>query len=487
MTLIFNGFNRPYLVAAMHMVARHLGAKLCYSIDIQPPAPQLDGVEYRHISILDAIRARYPDEELQACRPVDEPLLGSLTDVETMTLKMMDRIGDGKGWPDHAARRMMYVRHVRYWLDFLERHDVRLLALTNFPHEMHDYVLYELCRRRGIKVLNFGFSPLSEASFLFVDDWRSGPYGLKARFEAQRGAKEPPALTGVYAEHWRAMTDAKPEMPFYIPAYKKQLARDRRLLTAVADFSKALAVKAKRRTGVTKLRKMLDPGIWTRNAKRFAAQRSMVRQDAELMRYYDARAVAADLEQDFVFVALHYQPEMSTTPLGGAFAYQELMVAMLAAALPRSWRLYVKEHPVQRARGRSKEFYDALLANPQVSLVSRDLPSTVLVKHCRAVATVTGTVGWEGVFMGKPVLVFGSVSYQLLSGVFSVKSNQDCIRAFAAIADGVKPSPGEAREFLKAVEDVAVVGYFDGFYAKVAAHSPEENARRLGAAMVAAL
>lgn len=487
MTLIFNGFNRPYLAGAMHMVARHLGARLCYSIDVEPPDPRRDGVEYRHISLLDAIRARYPDEELQACRPLDEPLLSSLTDVEAMTLKMMDRIGDGKGWPDYATRRMMYERHVRYWRDFLERHAVRLLALTNFPHEMHDYVLYELCRRRGIKVLNFGFSPLAEASFLFVDDWRRGPYGLQARFEALRGAKQPPALTGVYAEHWRAMTEAKPETPFYIPAFKKQLARDRRLLTAVSDFSKTLAVKARRRTGVTKLRKMLDPGIWARNAKRFAAQRDLVRQDVELMRYYDARAVAADLERDFVFVALHYQPEMSTTPLGGAFAHQELMVAMLAAALPRGWRIYVKEHPVQRARGRSKAFYDALLANPQVSLVSRDLPSTVLVKHCRAAATVTGTVGWEGIFMGKPVLVFGAVSYQLLDGVFTVKSNEDCTRALTAIAAGARPSQEEAREFLKAVEDVAVVGYFDGFYAKVATHSPEENARRLGAAMVAAL
>jgi hypothetical protein len=55
----------------------------------------------------------------------------------------------------------------------------------------------------------------------------------------------------------------------------------------------------------------------------------------------------ADWSVPFVYYPLHYQPESTTSPLGGVYHQQILLIETLAAAIPDGWEVYVKEHPLQ--------------------------------------------------------------------------------------------------------------------------------------------
>ena len=51
-----------------------------------------------------------------------------------------------------------------------------------------------------------------------------------------------------------------------------------------------------------------------------------------------------------------------------------------------------------------------------------------------AVVTITGTIGFEAIFKGKPVLAFGPTFYEFFPGVFRIKTNEDCCKAIENIS-----------------------------------------------------
>jgi hypothetical protein len=208
-----------------------------------------------------------------------------------------------------------------------------------------------------------------------------------------------------------------------------------------------------------------------------------------LKRRYEELAVEPDLAQPFVYVALAMQPERTTNPNGGVFDDQDLMVGMIAAALPSGWRIYVKEHPSQFVygtwieRGRWPRFYDTLVANPEVSLVPLKSPSFDLIDHARAVATIAGTSSWEALVRGVPTLVFGEAWYKGCAGSYTVRTMEDCRRALERIAAGERPEPEAVRLLLRAVERTALVAYLSDDDKPFAQIDEATNVKRLARAI----
>ena len=71
-------------------------------------------------------------------------------------------------------------------------------------------------------------------------------------------------------------------------------------------------------------------------------------------------------EKDFVYFALHFEPERTTTPDGDYFHDQFLALVTLRKIVPMDVLIYVKEHPSQfilkkkGSLGRSPLFYDLI-------------------------------------------------------------------------------------------------------------------------------
>ena len=143
---------------------------------------------------------------------------------------------------------------------------------------------------------------------------------------------------------------------------------------------------------------------------------------------YESLTTAPDYNDCYVVHFLHYQPEATTCPGGDIFVDQRLCIELLLKNLPLDYKVYVKEHPSQFVRhmightGRMRDLYDDLVKNDRVKLISTKYDSFELMKHSKAVSTVTGTVGWEAIARQKPVIAFGLCWYEnFTKGVLRIK------------------------------------------------------------------
>lgn len=117
----------------------------------------------------------------------------------------------------------------------------------------------------------------------------------------------------------------------------------------------------------------------------------------------------------YIYVALHYQPERTTMPEGGWFENQLLMIDAISRALPNNLRIVVKEHPRQfnydlrSMNARSIDDYTKLSKYHNVFVAPITMSQQELVDGCLVTVTVAGSVGWEGLLLGKPSIVFSDI------------------------------------------------------------------------------
>ncbi len=136
-------------------------------------------------------------------------------------------------------------------------------------------------------------------------------------------------------------------------------------------------------------------------------------QIAERLRPFEAPVAG----EKYVVYPLHFQPEASTLVQAPMYLEQTHLILDIARSLPIGYRLYVKEHISNRGR-RPQAFYDTIRAIPSVRLLGPDVDTWSLIREASAIAVITGTMGWEGLLFGKPVISFGSVWFNALPHVY---------------------------------------------------------------------
>jgi hypothetical protein len=172
------------------------------------------------------------------------------------------------------------------------------------------------------------------------------------------------------------------------------------------------------------------------------------------------------VEAKYVYVPLHLQPEKTTLPLGGWYEEQLLMLRVLRESLPSDIYLYVREHPrqfsysmVKGAIARDKYFYREMASIPGVVVIPIEAPSDSLIANSLAVATITGSSGWEALKIGKPVLLFGNMWYEFHASCYKVRSVKDVNKALEAIqARNDRDPVEEMRAFLGDLSNYAYMG-----------------------------
>ncbi len=107
------------------------------------------------------------------------------------------------------------------------------------------------------------------------------------------------------------------------------------------------------------------------------------------------------LQQPYVLVALHVQPEATVDVLGGYVTDQIEMVRALSRGLPAGYQLLVKEHKNALAQ-RGIDEYRTLKQIPAVRLIRAEEDIHRLMKHARLTVTVAGTSCLEAGLQGWP-------------------------------------------------------------------------------------
>lgn len=173
-----------------------------------------------------------------------------------------------------------------------------------------------------------------------------------------------------------------------------------------------------------------EPDYWPYGKiKRFSLVSKWHRKKAELLKVLDQIGITKMPEKDFVYFALHFQPERSTTPEAGDFWFQLNAIRKLRDALPGSIEVVVGEHPRQvllpgpdlrQTLFRSSSYYRQIDAIPGVKLAHWSLEGACLLESAKLVATCTGSSAWEAMQLGIPSLVFGLTYYSM---------SDSCVRA----------------------------------------------------------
>lgn len=348
----------------------------------------------------------------------------------------------------------MYLRYVRYWNDFFSKNKIDFIWFELVPHGGPEYIAYNIAKLYGIPTLMSHYVHGTAYQWVFNDLDEPFDYYLNHhRVISSQDITENSLSPKSKEEFLRASTPAGEQKVPWLGNFEvmeqinitgKEESKEKH--DTLFEISPYLQSKPDTKTRISiKLASMLsnffkDKGFKTRQEK-----------------FYKDHSENVDLTKKYIYVALHYQPELTSQPLGDYYENQLLVIQMLRYYIPEDWYIYVKEHnKFSNTNNRPIEFYEELLGMNNVKLVKLDMGGFSLIENCAAVAAVTGTSGWEGLFKNKPFLMFGYHVLQNAPGVFKINSNEDLVNAIEKIKQGVNIKKEDLLKYLKTVEDVTL-------------------------------
>lgn len=295
--------------------------------------------------------------------------------------------------------------YLTYFYNLLVSKGITQVVFNNPPHQGMDLVIYYLAGKLNldINILYQTILPNRFFHFKSVEDFGcykkfvtfnpSEAYSFERKFEKELFYMEAKA-----SAKYLSKIASKASLLF---RKSKKIARK---LTSKEDLDKLIAHRKKKWNG----------------AKAFENESKFYRNNGESF-----ESIEVNLENKFVYFPLHYQPELTTSYLGGLYTDQLLAIENLARILPDDWSIYVKENPKQGHYMRGKAFYERLAKIEAAVLVSKSVSTYDLLKKSQVVATISGTVGWEALTGGKPIVTFGMAWYRDFNGVYKFSNKLD--------------------------------------------------------------
>ena len=326
-----------------------------------------------------------------------------------------------------------------YFSDILINKKIELLIYYMLPHFGSDYILYLLAKHMGLKQILI-FQSLVPNRFFYVhslDDF--GEFkDIKTIFP-----------------HPFIHIEKKPQKKLF---YMKN-------------------IKPKYKSCIVNYFKNLGRWIYRKHGyMSFFAFHKLFKDCIEFKINYNKYAKKeVDFNKNYVYFPLQMQPELTTTTLGGIYKDQLLAIEHLRTVLPDDWYIYVKENPKQLGQYRDKYFFKRLNAIKNTVYISKEVNTYDLLINSKFSATVTGTVGWESISMGKPTLIFGKAWYSNLPGVIKYSNNLN-------IKDilNTKINHNELEEKYNKLIQKTAVGIIDrGYIANYPEYSDEKNAKNV--------
>jgi len=382
-----------------------------------------------------------------------------------------------------------------------------VVVFLTIPHVIYDYVLYDICRLQGVKTLIFEKTNIVGLIYAY-EHLDTGPTEIAEAYR-QALAQPLPAKVELSQRMEQVITKAKGDYMDAVPVGLVNALKVSSPGTSQAGKSFASQKLDKLRRAWSRASIQLSrivggnvpltvgklPGrpLTDRNMSRLEYIRTRLNirlQKKRLLAAYTRLSSRPDLNRPYIYVTLQHQPEQAANPQGGEFQHQYLMVETLAALVPDGWSLYVKEHVAsllshsQFERNRTPAYYEALAKIPNVALVSQDMGSFDLIDNARAVATISGSAGWEAVLRSKPALLFGYSWYRNGEGVFQCHTLGQITSALEQIEAGYTVEENKVRLYLSVLETCGINAYNLPSWGQASGFSVEENGLQIATELV---
>jgi len=362
----------------------------------------------------------YPDN-LELETP-DQLLLEKYPAFELIALQMMDRLDPDR----HSFSLLERRRFFRYLLSsayaIIKQYQINLVISPSVPHRIHDYVLYAVCKNEGIPFIMFQYVPFKSHSYI-IDDIDYIPSEIRS-FNLNSESLE----TELKAEIKAKVEELTSAADYIAPDYmiKQNIARAKRNgFTGKIKQLRELKNKLFYRSTKPAKIKLRNSSIRTQYLSNWDNTIVYIKRELALQRLYKNYhlwvANRPVRERPYVLLALHYQPEETTSPSGGIYTDQALIVELLHNALDPEIDIIIKEHKSQfnnfgtfkGERGRLPEDYRHIAGiSERVRFVSENENPYKLIDNAMVIATVTGTIGYESALRGTPALIFGRAWFE---------------------------------------------------------------------------
>jgi hypothetical protein len=399
--------------------------------------------------------------------PIGADLAHAFGAVESQILIMMSSVEPTP--VPILKKKHIYFKYLKYWHGVLSTLKPDAVFFGDVPHLTYQHLLYQVAKHLNIKTIMHRAVQI-KGRIMFNDEIKEYEALFQKYKEYEKSDFSVEDLSFDISEHYKLQVERdKDSRLFYmqksyinkisrssytIPSFQKILIHIKNLTfwKTARSYVEMFLVKKQ----ITGIEPLVRRGIfmsfyyhkWKNIKKNFCKE-------------YHSVMRPVDLSEKFVYVPLQNQPEGNTSAMGDVFVDQILMIDIVSSSLPKNWKLYVKESPLQwsafRAyRGRYKGFYKRIADMKNVILVPAETSTIELIDASQAVATVTGTAGWEAVLRGKPALLFGYIWYMYCDGILRVDGGESVRRAFQKIQEGFKPDQQKVINFLKAVDETSV-------------------------------
>lgn len=400
--------------------------------------------EFMYLDMFDAKYEKYIfyDERM----PLDQDLLDKMSIYEPEALKMLERAGRIN---DSAERRFIqYHTHVRYWNCFLGRTKVDCFITGSTPHAIYDYIIMRLCQIKGIPVI------------------QNEPLPFQSCFKIR-----------LYTKYEDLDQNIVDKIAFYKKKFEDNPSEklSRRMQAEYDLFmgtNKQVFKTSPSQKGLFKARIHYFSQLWNRNKKNAvgrAIKHFTSKNDTRrLLAEYSKMTVSPDWNKKYIYFPLHYQPERSTSPIGGWYVHLYLAIEMLSYYLPKDAVIYVKEHPRMKetlpVHTRVMEHYERINSLPNVFLVPIETSTIELADNAIAIASVTGHIGFEVLFKKKPYLMFGNSILKYAPTSLNIRNNRDCEEALLRVfGNNVNVCDADIKAYLMAVDDISIEEYHEKF------------------------
>lgn len=165
----------------------------------------------------------------------------------------------------------------------------------------------------------------------------------------------------------------------------------------------------------------------------------------------------------FVYFPLPVQPESQSNAWAPFHVNTFSIIENIAKSIPITHLLFVKEHPGQKSKlWRSTEFYDKIIALPNVRLINHNVNNFEMISKSELVLLINSSSGLESLFFKKPVIVFGDVFYDVTNMVTKVEKIEDLPKLIKNSLNSFQFSPDELSFLIESItRNQIIVPYWE--------------------------
>lgn len=365
-------------------------------------------------------------------------------------LKLLNR-HDMTGSFRLLEREVHFHRMVLQSMQLLSESGTLAVVFEVTPHEFWSFVIWEVAKWRGLKVLFFQPSPLGPSMIPYTSLGEILPVQSRSVFsgptnEAIRN------ISRLTLDRLLSLEDPK-----YMDNQRARdrNSSDRRTRLRALRFVPRWIARPRWPDSVDFTGGEIKPD-WLKNMLQVFLSRALF---VQLGKSQVKSNAGPAFDQPYCLFALHYEPERSATPEGFPIRFQADAVIALRAKAPPETAVFVKEHYSQTSGalrgflGRSPLFYGLLDSLSGVSMLSHSGSLKTLLPEAQALFTLTGTAAIEAAILGVPVGYWGTPWWRGLPGTMRVYEST----TYMDVCNQKKASVAEIESYLLSLVDRVMV------------------------------